>query len=187
MGLIRPEFDRCVHYDKAKTSIIVVHVDDFIIVGNSEDVAHFKKELKNYYARDYIQEMLINQNLTESKELSTPLALNFRKEVPEDEVCNATEYRGITGSLLHLVDCTRPDIAFATGALGQKNQAPHKQDLKNAKHLLRYLKRTQYLAICYKKTHENLTTWMDAGHANNHDGRKSTSVFVFILANGPIS
>lgn len=89
--------------------------------------------------------------------------------------------------MLHLVNCTRPDIAFATGALCQENQEPHKQDLKNAKHLLRYLKNTQDLAIFYQKTQECLTLWMDTDHANYHEGRKSITGFVIILAGGPIS
>ena len=187
MGMIRSEFDRCIYFNKARTTIIGIHVDDFIIVGNPEDVNHFKKEFKKHYKvkdlgeasnilsiryiredpttilihqRDYIQEVLEDQSLAESKGLSTPLALNFRQKTQEDEKCSSTEYRGITGSLLHLSNCTRPDIAFATGALCQKNQEPYKQDLKNAKHLLRYLKKTQDLAI---KLLENLRTLRKMG------------------------
>lgn len=109
MGMIRSEFDRCIYYNEAKTTIIGVHVDDSIIDGNSEDVTYFKKEFKNHYAvkdlgeasnihsikciredpstiliqqRDYIREVLTNQNLAESKGLSTPLTLNFRQKIP---------------------------------------------------------------------------------------------------------
>ena len=129
----------------------------------------------------------MNNNLAESKGVSTPLALNFRKEVQGDEECNATKYREITGSLLHLVNCTRPDIAFATGILCQKNHDPHNQDMKNAKHLLRYLKKTQDLGICYERTQAPMTVWVDADHANEYDERKSVTGFVVTLAGGPIS
>ena len=214
IGMTRSEYDRCIYYNETKTVIMGIHVDDLIIIGNLEDIQHFKRQFKRHYAskdlgeasnilsircirensssivihqRDYIQEILVSQNLLESKGLSTPLALNFRNEMLEDEECNATEYRGITGSLLHLVNCTRPDIAFATGVLCQKNSKPCKQDMKNAKHLLRYLKKTQDVGIHYEKTQSPLTAWVDADHANDPDGRKSITGFVITLAGGPIS
>lgn len=213
IGMSRSEYDRCIYYNPNNTVIIGVHVDDFSIVGNQEDINKFKTEFKKCYAvkdlgklssilsinciredkstilihqSDYIQEILINQELDYSKGLTTPLAVNFRQEESEGEKCNETKFREITGSLLHLVNNTRPDIAFATGALCQRNHDPHVQDLKNAKHLIRYLKKTKDLAICYKKTDKQLVAYVDADHAQDKIGRKSTTGFFILLANGPI-
>ena len=53
--------------------------------------------------------------------------------------------------------------------------------------MLRFLKKTKNLGICYEKTQNPLVAWVDADHANDQDDRKSITGFVITLAGGPIS
>lgn len=96
-------------------------------------------------------------------------------------------YRNNTGSLIHVANCSRPDIAFAVSVLCQKNQDPTAKDWTNIKHLMKYLKKTEDLAIKYTRTNSQLTTYVDADWACDKEERRSTTGYVISLAGGPIS
>ncbi|KAL0359253.1 UNVERIFIED_CONTAM: Retrovirus-related Pol polyprotein from transposon TNT 1-94 [Sesamum angustifolium] len=83
--------------------------------------------------------------------------------------------------------CTRPDIAFAVGMLGRYQSNPGIEHWKAAKKVMRYLQGTKDLQI-YKHT-ENLEVvgYSDSDFAGCLDTRKSTSGYIFLLANGAIS
>jgi len=85
---------------------------------------------------------------------------------------------------------TRPDIAFAAGKLAQfmdKPTAKHAQALKS---LMRYLRSTTDLRICYGpygKSADRVVGFSDADYAGDRSDRKSTSGQIFLLGGGPIS
>ncbi|KAL0286312.1 UNVERIFIED_CONTAM: Retrovirus-related Pol polyprotein from transposon TNT 1-94 [Sesamum angustifolium] len=84
--------------------------------------------------------------------------------------------------------CTRPDIAFAVGMLGRYQSNPGIEHWKAAKKVMRYLQGTKDLQLIYKHT-ENLEVvgYSDSDFAGCLDTRKSTSGYIFLLANGAIS
>ena len=51
------------------------------------------------------------------------------------------------GSLMYLMLCTQPDIAFAVGVLSRYNNSPKSCHMVAAKHLLRYVKKASHISL----------------------------------------
>lgn len=58
-------------------------------------------------------------------------------------------YREITGSLLHLSVCTRPDLAQACNVLARHMAYPRNEHLALDKRVLRYVKGSAHFGITY--------------------------------------
>ena len=98
------------------------------------------------------------------------------------------EYQQLIGTLLYAALGTRPDIAFAVTQLSPFNSDPTEEHLRYAKYVLRYLKGTKSLRICYDgSSNTGLIGYSDSDWGENKDDRHSTSGQVFTLANGTIS
>ena len=97
-------------------------------------------------------------------------------------------YASAVGSLMYAQVCTRPDLAFITGMLGRFQSNPGMDHWKAVKKVLHCLQSTKEYMLTYKKT-ENLKVvgYSDADFAGCVDTKKSTSGYVFMLANGAIS
>ncbi|XP_050908537.1 secreted RxLR effector protein 161-like [Lathyrus oleraceus] len=97
-------------------------------------------------------------------------------------------YAFVVGSLMYAQVCTRPDIAFAVGILGRYQSNPCMDDWKAAKKVLRYLKGTKYYMLMYRQM-DNLDVigYSDSNFAGCVDSRKSTSGYMFMMADGAIS
>jgi hypothetical protein len=95
-------------------------------------------------------------------------------------------YCELVGALLYLSVCTRPDIAHAVGLLARFMSAPKKQHWVAAKRVLRYLKGTPDLGICFWPRQSRLEAFVDADFAGCLSTRKSTTGFVFTLNAGAI-
>ena len=75
----------------------------------------------------YIQKILERFNLSNAHRVSTQLNLGSKlKGTPnaEDEKTDETVYCRMIGSLMYLMLCTRPHIAFAVRALSQYSNLP---------------------------------------------------------------
>ncbi|KAK4384006.1 Retrovirus-related Pol polyprotein from transposon TNT 1-94 [Sesamum angolense] len=75
------------------------------------------------------------------------------------ELCPKTEeenkrmakilYASVVGSLMYAIMCTRPDLCFAVGMVSMYQSNPGPDHWVAVKRILRYLKRTSDLALCY--------------------------------------
>lgn len=95
-------------------------------------------------------------------------------------------YREAVGSLLFVASVSRPDIAYAVGVVSrylEKHGKPHWQAVK------RYLKGTKSLGIMYSNSGSglNLVGFSNSDYAGDKDTRRSTTGYLFELANGPIT
>jgi len=97
-------------------------------------------------------------------------------------------YASAVRSIMYAQVCTRPDLAFITGMLGRFQSNPGMDHWKAVKKVLHYLQGTKEYMLTYKKT-KNLEVvgYSDADFAGCVDTKKSTSGYVFTLANGAIS
>lgn len=87
----------------------------------------------------------------------------------------------------YLVQCTRPDLAFAWSYLSQFLNNPSIMHRRQFLHLLRYLSRTKNLGITLggpTSTAFFLKAFCNADHASSNDQRSSTGCSVFL--NGPV-
>jgi hypothetical protein len=107
------------------------------------------------------------------------------QEPVSKEECN---YLGIVGSLLHLMNCTRPDIAQAVNTLCKYGSRPGPTHCAALRGVLRYLLGTQRLGITYSNAgNSSIQGWCDADYAGDIKSRKSTTGYVFTCNHGAVS
>lgn len=99
-----------------------------------------------------------------------------------------SKYRHLVGRLMYAMTGTRPDIAYAVGALARKNACPTEHDYEKAIGLLRYLKGTADAKIVFRHGQGTipLTGYVDADWGGMDD-RRSTCGYIFHLAGTPIA
>ena len=89
---------------------------------------------------------------------------------------------------MYVQTCTRPDINFAIGMLGQYQSNPGMDHSKTAKKVLRYLQGTKDYLFTYKRSnHLEVIGYLVLDYAGCADSRKSTFGYMFLLAGGAIS
>ena len=99
----------------------------------------------------YISEILDRFNMCDCKAVATPID-SFSKHFRTDNInCDDKKlpYREIIGSLMYLSIATRPDISHAVSNLSQYVPCYNKSHWIAAKRVLRYLKGTINLGICF--------------------------------------
>ena len=89
---------------------------------------------------------------------------------------------------MYLKVSTRPDIAFSVNNLARFNSNPQKEHWTALKRILRYLKGTTSIGILYKHDgSDKCVGYSDADWAGDPSDRKSTSGYIFMFSDGPIS
>ena len=138
----------------------------------------------------YINSALSWFHLMNAKDTQTPLpaGVHLTKSETPSSTNLRTEYQQLISTLLYAALGTRPDIAFAVTQLSQFNSDPAEEHLRYTKYVLRYLKGTKSLWICYDgSSNAGLIGYSDSDWGQNKDDRHSTSGQVFTLANSTIS
>ncbi|KAL0298745.1 UNVERIFIED_CONTAM: Retrovirus-related Pol polyprotein from transposon TNT 1-94 [Sesamum radiatum] len=148
-------------------------------------VAHFDSEVHQMDMKT----TFLNGDLEEEVYMSQPEGFSH----DSDLVCklNKSIYglkQASRQCLMYVQVCTRPNIAFAVGMLGSYQSNPGIEHWKAAKKVMRHLQGTKDLQLIYKHT-ENLEVvgYSDSNFAGCLDTHKSTSGYIFLLANGAIS
>ena len=138
----------------------------------------------------YTENLLKRLGMQDSKPTSTPAEVSSKlKPAPSQaEPVNQTEYQSAVGSLMYLAVSTRPDIAFSVNNLARFNSNPQKEHWTALKRILRYLKGTTNIGILYKHDgSDKCVGYSDADWAGDPSDRKSTSGYIFMFSDGPIS
>lgn len=141
----------------------------------------------------YVENILKRFNMLESKPIGTPLDANYKltKEMSpvsekEAEEMRSVPYQSAIGSLMYAMLGTRPDIAYAVGAVSQYCSNPGRGHWTAVKRIFRYLKGTRNYALEYKGS-GHLVGYSDADWAGNVDDRRSTTGYTFLIAGGAVS
>jgi len=150
--------------------IISVYVDDLNIIGNPQDIseAHnhlkMKFEMKNLgqtkfclglhlehlptgilvHQSTYVQKVLKKFNMDKSYPSKTPMVVRS-----EEILGPHYSYLSAIGAL-YLVNCTRPNIAFAVNLLARHSAAPTKRHWIGVKHILKYVNGTRDLELFFR-------------------------------------
>lgn len=142
----------------------------------------------------YIERVLERFNMNNSKPVSIPLANHFKlsksacpsskEEIGE---MSSVPYSSAVGSLMYAMVCTRPDIAHAVGTVSRFLSNPGKEHWEAVKWILRYLKGTTKICLCYGGAISILEGYTDADMAGDLDSRKSTSGYIYTFAGGAVS
>jgi len=143
----------------------------------------------------YINDILNRFEMQDCKPASTPINISEKitlHQCPKtnEEILDMKNipYREAVGSLMHLMVSSRPDLAYAVGYVARFMENPGKVHWIAVKRIMRYLKGTKDYAITFKKNVPlKLEGYSDADWAGNLDDRKSTSGYLFKIAQGTIS
>ncbi|KAJ9510619.1 hypothetical protein QJQ45_027503 [Haematococcus lacustris] len=135
----------------------------------------------------FVQELVTAYSKSAAHSRPLPMAPAV-KLVREGEALDTTlhHYSALVGSLLYLTCCTRPDIAFAVGALARHMSAPTKQHWSAACSVLCYLKGTADQGLLFGGV-SGLQGYSDADYAGDKDTARSTTGYLFTLNGGAIS
>lgn len=214
-GLTRSEHDPCIYFNREEELYVGLYVDDKLVIGKPESIRTFKKSLAedvdmkdlgiakrfininierskdgsiSLHQTPYIMELLKSMGMDECRGLSTPLNVRKKDIVEKDypvKKMTPQTYRHITGSVLYLANCTRPDLAYAASYLSKFNDKSEHEHWVQAKHVLRYLKQTAGYKLNFRKTGKPLEIYVDADFASDAD-RISWSGLMINLADGAI-
>ena len=97
-------------------------------------------------------------------------------------------YASAIESLKYAQVCTRHDIAYVVRVLGRHQSNPRVDHWKAPKKVMHFLQGTKHFILAYGRIgYLQVTGYSDADYAGYVDSRKSTSGYVFPLANGVVS
>ena len=106
---------------------------------------------------EYVKKVLSKFNMGEAKPVSTHLATQFKlskeqsptTEEERDHIAKVP-YASVIGSLMYAMVCTQLDIAHVVGVVSRYMSNLGKQQWEAVKWILRYLRGTTRLALCFK-------------------------------------
>lgn len=90
-----------------------------------------------------------------------------------------SQYAQILGSLMYLMNSTRPDIAYAVGRLSRYTQNPNKDHWIALERVVKYLKGTIDYRVKYGKSPPLLEGYTDANWISDSKDIKSISGYIF--------
>ena len=144
----------------------------------------------------YARKILNKYNMSDAHAISVPadphvkLCKDMHPRQDEGlEDMNNFPYRAAIGHLMYLMTCTRPDLAYAVSTLSQFMVKPNILHWRAVQRVLRYLKGTTGYGITFMQGNKKhvLSGFSDSDFAGDIDERKSTSGYVFLLNNGPVT
>ncbi|KAK6144709.1 hypothetical protein DH2020_021529 [Rehmannia glutinosa] len=208
--------DKCVYIKVVGDTCVILclYVDDILIFGSNIHVINdTKKFLSNHFdmkdlgavdvilgikiirnensislsQSHYIEKLLDKFNYSSVNPVSTPYDPTFKLRKNKGASVSQHKYSQIIGSLLHLMNHTRLDIAYTVGRLARYTHSPNTSHWDALERLFKYLKGTIDYAINFSGFPDVLEGYSDANWITDSEETKSTSGYVFTLACGAIS
>ncbi|CAL8175186.1 unnamed protein product [Prunus armeniaca] len=210
------ECDKCVYIKNNKNSCVLVclYVDDMLIMGTSKDAINSTKkmlnssfDMKDLGQADVILGIQIKRNndgyiLTQShyaekilrkfgqfdcKPAVTPFDVNCKLKKNSGDAISQLEYSQVIGSLMYLMNSTRPDLAYSVSRLSRYTSNPGHDHWEALIKVLRHLKYTQDYGLHYTRYPPVLEGYSDANWISDSTETKSTSGYVFTLGGAAVS
>jgi len=137
----------------------------------------------------YIETILEQHGMADCKPEKTPMAANLQLLMSTEAEINITEYQRCIGSLMYLMICTRPDIAYSVGVLSRHVACPGRTHMQAVKYVFRYLHGTSHYRLEFQANNSNDASpivYVDSDWGGDCMDRKSISGFVVLLNGGAI-
>lgn len=174
------ECDKCVYVKDTNDGYIILclYVDDMLIVGSNNKMIEFTKiilnsrfDMKDMGLADvilgvkisrisdglvlsqshYVDKILEKFNKDDTGLARTPIDTSQHLSKNKGESVSQVEYSRVIGSLMHLMSCTRPDIAYTVSKLSRYTSNPGNDHWKGIVRVLRYLRYTRDYGIHYTR------------------------------------
>uniref|UniRef100_A0A0A9XU65 Copia protein n=2 Tax=Lygus hesperus TaxID=30085 RepID=A0A0A9XU65_LYGHE len=129
---------------------------------------------------DYILQVLKKFRMDDAKPVKTPMEVDVKPLIVEDKekqpFSKTVPYQEVIGCLLYLSQISRPDIIYAVNTLSRFNKNFQSQHWHAAKRVLRYLKGSVNMRLCYSKNSSgDLQVFSDSDWGNLINNRYSVS------------
>ncbi|KAL0439427.1 UNVERIFIED_CONTAM: Retrovirus-related Pol polyprotein from transposon RE2 [Sesamum latifolium] len=118
--------------------------------------------------------------------LSTQFSMKDMSPKTDEELKRMSNipYASAVGSIQYVVQCTRPDVAYALSVTSRYQACAGEAHWNAVKSILTYLKRTKDMFLIYGGGELILEGYSDASFQSDDDDAKSQSGFVFKLNDG---
>lgn len=207
--------DKCVYVkgDDKNYVIVCLYVDDMIIIGNNDNIKSTKKMLsRNFDMKDmgladiilgmkisktsdgyslsqcyYVEKVLDKFDKDGTETVRTPMEVVSKLCKNRGESVGQLEYARVIGSLMYLMDCTRPDIANSVNKLARYTSNPSHQHWDAVVRVLKYLRHTSNYGLHYTRFPAVLEGYSDANWITGSSTVKSTSGYIFTLGGAAVS
>ncbi|RVW42781.1 Retrovirus-related Pol polyprotein from transposon TNT 1-94 [Vitis vinifera] len=194
--------------------VIYLYVDDMLIFGTSlEIVCETKKFLGSKFdmkdlgeaevilgikktrtpnglklsQEHYVEKILRKFEHFDCKPVSTPYDPSSQLKKNREHSVAQIKHAQIIGSLMYLMNCAKPDIAYAVGRLSRYTQSPNQDHWTAIHRVLKYLRGTINYGLCFSGFPSVLEGFSNANWISDSYEMKSTSGYVFILGGSAIS
>ena len=144
--------------------------------------------------KNYVKKVLERFNMDNAKPVGSLLTVYFNfssKQYSSNEKDKRKMmkilYSSAVGSLMYIMVCTRPNIAHTVGVVSRFLSNPEKEHWAVVKWILRYLRGTSNVCLCYGKDKPILDGFTDVDMVGDIDSRKSTSGYLMTFVRGAIS
>ena len=147
------------------------------------------RHLINVSQTRYVSDIINHFGFTNAHPISTPIAINFRPSQLNSAKVNVHNYQSQIGSIMYAMLGTRPDIAYAVGALSQYSANPGADHLNAINRVLKYLNTTKGYKLIYdgKSKESDFDAYCDSDWAGDSRDHRSVSGYVFKIAGAAIS
>ena len=216
LGFKINECDKCVYIKKYTNSCVFVclYVDDMLIIGTSKDVIMSTKKLLSsiFHMKDlgpvdvilgvqikrnnegyiltqshYVEKNLNKYGKSNCKVAVTPFDANCKWKKNTGDAVSQLQYSQVIGSLMYLMNATRPDIAYSVSRLSRYTSNPAKDHWEALVRVIKYLKYTITYGLHYTRYPQVLEGYSDANWISDNIENKSTSGYVFTLGGAVVS
>ena len=126
-------------------------------------------------------------NKVNSGVVRTPLDNSFHLSKNRGKSISQVEYSRVIGSLMYLMSCTRPDIAYTVSTLSRYMSNPSADHWKAIIRILRYLRYTHNYGLHYTRYLTILEEYNDASWISDIKNSMFTNGYVFTLAGVVVS
>ncbi|GJZ16482.1 retrotransposon protein, putative, ty1-copia subclass [Tanacetum coccineum] len=139
----------------------------------------------------YVSKILNNFRIDNGKSVKMPLGGHFKlslKDCPvkdcDVERMSKVPYANAVGSLMYLMVCTRPDIAYAVSVVSRYLANPGKNHWEAVKWILKYLWGTANVGLVYgtnRGNHVDVTGFVDSDYAKDPDKGRFITGYAFLV------
>jgi len=139
--------------------------------------------------KDCIQKILVRFGMTDSKPISTLLSekeklsamIKVQAQADQDYM-SKVPYSSVVGSLMYVMVCTRPDLAYVVSMVSRFLSQPQKEHWKAMKRIFRYLKGTADVGLIYGSNSDCCHTgYSDADFAADLVKKRSLTGYAYTL------
>ncbi|GJY87796.1 retrovirus-related pol polyprotein from transposon TNT 1-94 [Tanacetum coccineum] len=210
------ECDKCVYVKDTNNGYVILclYVDDMLIVGSNDKMIRSTKDMlkSRFDMKDiglanvilgvkitrtqnglllsqthFVDKILEKYNPDDSNIVRTPTDTTKHLSKNRGQGVNQTGYSSIIGILMYLMNCTRPDLAYAVSRLSRYTNNLGYKYWESMTRVLRYIRYTQEYGLHYTRYPAIIEGYSDANWISDIKDSRSRSGYVFTLGGGPTS